>query len=108
MKLCLHCYRMSHIKMEVKSLLFGAFLFFSGFTIKCFIYGIMLSHLKAFFYQTIKKNNLNSVCWNKTPSDAYFWVGDWMEIKNKPFHLTVFTIPFMLSVRMKNFPGILL
>ena len=47
-------------------------LFFSVFTIKCFIYGIMLSHLKAFFKQNIKEKqkNLNSFTGNKTSSDA--------------------------------------
>ena len=68
---------MSHIKMAANSLLFGTFLFFSVFTIKCFIYGIMLSQFKAFFYQTIykkkKKKYLTQYAVKKTSSDAYFW-----------------------------------
>ena len=85
MKLCKHCNSMSHIKMAVNSHLFGTFLFFLVFTIKCFIYGIMLSHLKAFFfYKTIKEKQqiLTQFAENKTSSDAYIWADGWSEIES--------------------------
>ena len=41
--------------------------YFSVFTIKCFIYGIMLSHLKAYFTKLFKTKTtkFNLVCWKQ-------------------------------------------
>ena len=74
---------MSHIKMAVNSLLFGTFLFFSFFTIKCYIYGILLSQIFKGFFTNLKKKKkklLTQFAGNKTSSNAYFWVDGWMEI----------------------------
>ena len=78
--------------MAVNSLLFGPFLVFSVFTIKCFIYGIMPSHFTAFFAKLFdkkktkkKKQKKKTFIWfarNRTSSDAYFWADSGMEIES--------------------------
>ena len=84
---------------------------------KCFIYGIMLSHLKAFFYRTIYKKkpiNFNWVCIKQDISRCYFLdrrldrdlKPSLLTTKRQLMYLTVFTNPLMTLGRMKIFQGI--